>query len=103
MASSERVKDADGRLMPHAVARPISDATLEAAEDIQTTDENRLMNLMHNNYRASTAALAKKMGFEKHQVYRIIRRLEGEKRVEKVSNRYLLTKKGEKEIGDGNT
>ena len=43
VASSERVKDAEGRLMPNAVAKPISDATLEAAEEIQSSDETRLM------------------------------------------------------------
>ena len=48
------------------------------------------------------AALALKMKVEKYQIQRMIRRLEEEKRVEKFSNRYRLTKKGEKEIGEGN-
>jgi len=103
VASSDRVKDAEGRLMPNAVARPISEATLEASEDLQSNDEVRLLNLIHNNHRASMQKLADKMGVKKITVQHISDRLKNDKMVEVFSNRLQLTKKGEKALGDGNT
>jgi hypothetical protein len=102
VATAPVVKDAEGRLMPNAVARPISDATLEAQEDVQTSDETRLLSLIHNNHRASMASLAGKMGVSKIRVQRVAERLKQDKLAEVFRNRLRLTSKGERELGDGN-
>jgi hypothetical protein len=101
VATSDWVKDAEGRLMPNAVAKPISDDVLEAAEKVQETDEDRLLQLIYKGNRASMAALALKMGANKSKVQRIADRLKNDKLIELHRNRYQLTAKGEKEIGVG--
>jgi len=108
IADSAKVIDAEGRLMPSVVARPISDMTLEAAEIVQEDDENKLLRLIYKHPKASFAELARKMGFVsggepvKWRVQRIVERLADDKLVEKYRKKYRLTPKGEKEIGVGN-
>jgi len=101
VATSDRVQDAEGRLMPNAVAKPISDDILEAAERVQETDEDRLLHLIYDNDRASLATLALKMGAGKSKVQRIADRLKSDKLIEIHRNRYRLTSRGRKEIGVG--
>ena len=107
VASSPRVKDAEGRLMPSVVAKPISEMTLEAGEVVQESDENKIMRLIYDNPKASFSTLAEKAGFmsegqpNKGKVQRIVDRLKDDKMLEKHRgwSKYRLTKKGEKEIG----
>jgi hypothetical protein len=105
-ATSPVVKDAEGRLMPSVVARPISDATLEAGEQVQETDEDKVMRLIHTNPKASFMTLAEKAGFtfngraQKHRIQRIVERLRDDRMVVKHrGGKYRLTKKGAREIG----
>ena len=105
-ATSPVVKDAEGRLMPSVVARPISDATLEAGEQVQESDEDKVMRLIHTNPKASFATLAEKAGFsfngrpQKQRIQRIVERLRDDRLVTKHrGGKYRLTKKGAKEIG----
>ena len=109
VASSPKVIDAKGRLMPSIVAEPISDATLEAGEAVQESDEDKVMKLLHASPGASFAILAQKAGWmmgdgrpHKMRVHRIMERIKADKFVEQYrSHKYRLTKKGEKEIGVG--
>jgi hypothetical protein len=106
VSSSPAVKDAEGRLMPAAVASPISETTLEAAEMVQESDENQLLQLMHKFPKVSFAELARRMGFvvdgqpSKWKVQRIIERLQEDRLVAKHrGGKYRLTEKGKGEIG----
>ena len=106
VASSERVKDAEGRLMPSVVAKPISEVTMEASETVQENDEDRILLLIHKNPKASFLELATKAGFvvdgkpQKWRVQRIIARLKDDKLVEKRrGTKYQLTAKGRREAG----
>jgi AAA domain len=106
VTTSDRVKDAEGRLMPSIVAQPISDSTLEAAEVVQEGDENKILNAIYKHPKASFAELAKRVGFmvggqpHKIRVQRIIERLRDDKLITRHrGGKYRLTPKGEKEIG----
>jgi hypothetical protein len=99
VASSERVKDAEGRLMPNAVAKPLSDADLAVAEASQTTDEDRLLREIYRRAGSSLADLAARLGFTKSKVQKMASNLKGDKLMEMHRGRYRLTPKGEKEIG----
>jgi hypothetical protein len=105
-ASTERVKDAKGRLIPSVVAKPISEITLEASEVVQEQEENRLLTAMHDDPRASFTALANRCGFVidgrplKTKVSRLVQRLAEDKMLSKHrGGKYRLTQKGRREIG----
>ena len=99
-ATSERVKDTDGALMPSVIAKPISESTLEAAEEVAEKDEDKLLGLMHKYPNASFSEFARKMGATKSRVQIIIERLRADKLIQKRrNNKYSLTPAGKKEIG----
>jgi hypothetical protein len=105
-ASSLRVADAEGRLMPSVVVKPISDSTMEAAETVQQDDEDKVLRALYANPDISAANLARKLGFmfddkpQKAKVQRIIWRLNDDKMVARFrGGKYHLTKKGEETIG----
>lgn len=105
----DKVHDAEGRLMPSIVAHPISDLTLEAAEVVQESDENKLLLAIHKYPKASFNELAKHAGFfspsgqpHKVRVQRIVERLSADKLIVHFrGGKYRLTPKGETEIGVG--
>jgi hypothetical protein len=104
--TSDRVADAEGRLMPSIVAKPISDAVMEQAAGAAEDDENKLLRAIFANPAASFSALARKLGFvfngapQKYKIQRIINRLLGDKMVNRHrGGKYRLTEKGEREIG----
>jgi hypothetical protein len=101
-ATSERVKDTDGTLMPSVVAKPISESTLEASEEVAEKDEDKLLETIHRNPNNSFAELGRKMGCSKIRVQRLMERLREDKLVQKRrNNKYSLTVAGKKEIGVG--
>lgn len=100
IVGSERVKDADGRLIPSVVARPISEATMEAAEVVQEKDENKLLGVIHKHPNSSIGEMAAKLGITKSRAQRILERLRDDKLIQKRrNNKYSLTLAGKKEIG----
>ena len=106
VAQSDRVKDAAGRLMPSIVARPVSDQTLEQAEQLQISDEDKLLRLIYDNPTVSQAGLALLAGWtaggkaHKSKVARLIGRLLSDKLISRFrGGKYQLTAKGEKVIG----
>ena len=109
IVSSDRVKDAEGRLMPSVVARPISELTLEAGEATREADENVILRLMHNHPTASFTDLARRAEWmtldgrpSKVRVQRIMERLHEDRLVQKHrGGKYRLTEKGNREIGVG--
>jgi predicted transcriptional regulator len=108
MAESAKVHDADGRLMPSVVAVPIADATLEAGKQTLENDENRVLRGLHQNPRASFSTIAERCGFmiegrpSKTKVHRIMANLVRDKlAVKHRGGKFVITEKGEKEIGVG--
>ena len=97
---SERVKDAEGRLMPSVVAKIMSDEALEASEAEAQSDEDRLLMAIHGAPRTSFAKLGLKVGLSKRRVQKIMERLAGDKLViQKRNKKYEITDKGREEIG----
>ena len=63
VADSARVIDAEGRLMPSVVAKPVSELKLQMEEGKQESEENMLMRAIAENRNISIANLAIKCGF----------------------------------------
>jgi hypothetical protein len=101
VGQSERVKDAKDRRMPNAVAKPLSDEDLAAAEAEQQTGEDKLLRQIYRSNRASLADLAARIGSSKSAVGRMCMNLKSDRLIEIHRGRYRLTVKGEKEIGVG--
>jgi hypothetical protein len=101
VGQSERVKDARDRLMPNAVAKPISDEDLAQAEKANTSDEDRMLKEMHRSYRVSLADIATRLMLNKSKVQRMSNNLKNDGLIKMHRGRYELTPKGEKEIGVG--
>ena len=106
VADSARVIDAEGRLMPSVVAKPVSELKLQMEEGKQESDENMLMRAIAENRNSSIANLAIKCGFvsstgqpQKSSVFKICNRLVEEKLLERRGNKYRITPKGKREIG----
>jgi len=105
-AESARVVDAEGRLMPSVVAKPVSDLAVELSEGVLEADENRVLRIMHDDPRASFMVIANRAGFvidgraQKVRVQRIVERLKRDKLIAKHrGGKYRLTAKGRDEIG----
>ena len=62
VADSARVIDAEGRLMPSVVAKPVSELKLQMEEGKQESEENLLMRAIAANRNSSIANLAIKCG-----------------------------------------
>ena len=106
VADSARVIDAEGRLMPSVVAKPVSEFKLQMEEGKQESDENMLMRAIGENRDSSIANLAIKCGFvgasgqpQKSKVHAMCGRLVEEKLLERRGNKYRITPKGKREIG----
>jgi hypothetical protein len=96
----DSVKDAEDRLLPSIVAKPMSEDEVEMSEDATEKDEDRLMRSMHGAQNASFGKLADRLGWKKRKVQKLMERLSGTKHVEQKRNKkYMLTKKGIEEIG----
>ena len=108
---SDRVKDAEGRLMPSVVAKPMSEMAQEAGERQREYDENRVLRTLHHSPGASISAIAVKCSFvssdgkpHKSKTQRILKQLLADKMVEQHRGaKYRITKKGKKEIGAGDS
>ncbi|MGY3548956.1 bifunctional DNA primase/polymerase [Bradyrhizobium sp. USDA 4469] len=106
VADSARVIDAEGRLMPSVVAKPVSEIKLQMHEGQQESEENMLMRAIAANRNSSIANLAIMCGFvgatgqpQKSKVYAMCGRLIDEKLLERRGNKYRITPKGKREIG----
>ena len=106
VADSARVIDAEGRLMPSVVAKPVSELKLQMEEGKQESEENMLMRAIAENRNISIANLAIKCGFvgstgqpQKSTVFKMCGRLVEEKLLERRGNKYRITPKGKREIG----
>ncbi|PSO19974.1 AAA family ATPase [Bradyrhizobium sp. MOS002] len=106
VAESVRVIDAEGRLMPSVVAKPVSELKLQMEEGKQESEENMLMRTIAENRNISIANLAIKCGFvsstgqpQKSKVHAMCGRLVEEKLLERRRNKYRITPKGKREIG----
>ncbi|MET4033372.1 hypothetical protein ABIB94_004164 [Bradyrhizobium sp. JR7.2] len=106
VADSARVVDAEGRLMPSVVAKPVSELKLQMEEGKQESEENMLMRAIAESRNISIANLAIKCGFvsstgqpQKSSVFKICNRLVEEKLLERRGNKYRITPKGKREIG----
>jgi predicted transcriptional regulator len=96
----DTVKDEDGRLLPSVVAKPLSEADVEASEDRAENEEDMLMRAMYGSQAASFSKLANKLGWKKWTVQRLMKRLSEGKFVEQKRNqKYMLTDKGVEAIG----
>ena len=86
--------------LPSVVAKPLSEADVEASEDRTEKEEDRLMRAMYGSQAASFSKLGDKLGWKKWTVQRLMDRLEEGKFVEQKRNRkYMLTDKGVEAIG----
>ncbi|TFW53644.1 hypothetical protein CT676_40610 [Bradyrhizobium sp. MOS001] len=106
VAESVRVIDAEGRLMPSVVAKPVSEFKLQMDEGKQESEENVLMHAIAADRNGSIANLAIKCGFiggtgqpQKSKVHAMCGRLVEEKLLERRGNKYRITPKGKREIG----
>jgi hypothetical protein len=106
VADSTRVIDAEGRLMPSVVAKPVSELKLQMEEGKQESEENSLMRAIAADRNSSIANLAIKCGFigatgqpQKSKVHKMCGRLVEEKLLERRGNKYRITPKGKREIG----
>jgi AAA domain len=93
--SSERVKDAEGRLMPTVMAVHLPENVVERLEAVGEEEENTILRLLHADKNVSFSGLAKRAMFTKSKVQRIIKRLRDEKMVRKFrGKKYRVTRKG---------
>jgi hypothetical protein len=106
VADSARVIDAEGRLMPSIVAKPVSEFKLQMEEGKQESEENMLMRAIASDRNMSIANLAITCGFigatgqpQKSKVHAMCGRLVEEKLLERRGNKYRITPKGKREIG----
>ncbi len=107
---SSRVVDAEGRLMPSVVAKPVSEIKMQFVESRQEREEVTLLNFIAGNKNSSIADLAIKCNFisaagnpQKSKVFAMCSRLVEEKLLERRGQKYRITAKGKKEINwDGN-
>jgi AAA domain/Bifunctional DNA primase/polymerase, N-terminal len=106
VADSARVIDAEGRLMPSVVAKPVSELKLQMEEGKQESEENLLMRAIAADRNSSIANLAITCGFigatdqpQKSKVHKMCGRLVEEKLLERRGNKYRITPKGKREIG----
>ena len=106
VADSTRVIDAEGRLMPSVVAKPVSELKLQMEEGKQESEENLLMRAIAADRNSSIANLAIKCGFigatgqpQKSKVHKMCGRLVEEKLLERRGNKYRITPKGKREVG----
>jgi len=96
----ETVKDAEGRLLPSVVAKPMSGEAVAASEEIAEKDEDRLMRALYEKPKEPFEKLATKLGWKKRRVQTLIERLHADKLVvQKRNKKYALTDKGKEEIG----
>ena len=101
-ATSDKVKDAKGRLMSSVVAVPITEAGAERKEKVAEEEAKTVMRLIHVDKQASFTSIARAAGFllpdgspSKAKVQRIVERLSKDKLVYKFhGSKYRLTKKG---------
>ena len=63
VTDGSRLIDAEGRLMPSAVAKPVSELKLQIDEGKQKSEENMLMRAIAANRNSSIANLAVTCGF----------------------------------------
>jgi hypothetical protein len=106
VADSARVIDAEGRLMPSVVARPISELKQQMEEGKRENEDAMVLRAIAADRNISIAELARKCGFinstgqpMKSTVFRICNQLVEEKLLERRGNKYRITAKGKKEIG----
>ena len=92
--------------MPSVVTHPITDLVVEMGEARRESDENLILRLIYDNPNASFTDLAAKAGFmadgklQKRRVQSVVERLKADKMVERHrGGKYVLTRKGEKELG----
>lgn len=104
--TSPDVKDSEGRLMPSVIARPVTDMQIENAEGAQNRKLAEVMNYIARNPRSSQASIARGCGLtspsgtpQKSTTSRICKRLEDEKLIKKVLEKYEATAAGKKHIG----
>jgi hypothetical protein len=102
--TSDRVKDAKGRLIPSVMVRLTDDATLEHLEEQLGDDHDQVVLLLNTTPGMSQAKIAEALGWvsdhgpDKAKVYRTLGRLEKHRLAEKdMRGKYSLTDKGKKE------
>lgn len=106
-STCDEVKDADGRLMPSIIARPISELEIEMGNRVAETDENILLGIIAMNSKCSVSDLAKKAnwfsstgGPAKSKVFRVAERLLADKLIARGrGGKFKVTKEGRKECG----
>lgn len=95
-----KVCDANGVLMPSVVAEPISDKALDRREIDQEDDENLILKIIAASPKGTIRSIADTANFGMSKVYRVISRLIENKFIEKHrNNKYRITRKGRREIG----
>jgi hypothetical protein len=104
------LSDSKGRLLPTVIAKVISDAQVQEAEEVAIFQEKALLAVMSDEPGGSFADWAKKCGWmtmpkdgkpaepKKWLVQRVLARLEEQKLVSKVGRSYKLTGAGEKAV-----
>ena len=107
VADSDKVVDAEGRLMPSVVAKPVSELSLQLAEGRQESDESLVLRAININRKISIAGIATVCSFldsngrpQKSKVFRICSGLVEEKLLERRGTKFRITAKGRKELED---
>jgi hypothetical protein len=99
-AHCDTVKDESGRLLPSVVAKPMSQAAVEASEEASERDEDRLLRALYEAPRGSLGKLGERLGWKKRKVQTIMERLAVDKLASQVRNRkFEITDKGRDAIG----
>jgi hypothetical protein len=102
--TSDKVKDAKGRLTPTVLAKPVSDAKVECIEEAEANDDDQVLLLLDTTPGLAQARMAEALGWvsqfgpDKAKVNRCLARLERHKLASKDRHgKYSLTEKGKAE------
>lgn len=103
-ATSERVKDAEGRLMPSVIATPLDAGAVENVKHRVQVDEDSLLTMMleypddsHEQWCCRLGWINAKQEPAKYRVTRALKRLADDGMATKLRNRWQLTKAGKSE------
>jgi hypothetical protein len=104
---ADAVVDSNGEFLPSVIAHPLSDFQVEAGEQVEESEENKLLAAIGMKPGASVASYAKSLGFmsetgqpQKSKVFRLRQRLADDKLIERYRNdKWRVTAKGKKELG----
>ena len=93
--TSSKVVNEDGECMPTVMAVFMPENVAERREAVGEDEDNTILRLIHADKHASFTVLAKRSGFSKTKVNRIVKRMKADRMVRKFNRfKYRVTRKG---------